>query len=163
MNRFIRKEWEDTEIPEKTYLRARNRAWSRLTGSATVSKRWVYAIVSATAVGAVLLIPVLIEEKKLEEPKLLPLPFSTGGHDRLQALLPDSVQPPIGSDSDNSENEPRHQVPLKMTRSVGTQTHLTDSQEPKTSQQVVLNFRLPRTGVRMIWFLGRKPKSDGGT
>ncbi len=32
MNRFLKKEWQDTEIPEQVYTQARNRAWTSLQG-----------------------------------------------------------------------------------------------------------------------------------
>ena len=64
MNRFLKKEWEDTEIPAEAYLRARNGAWRKVRSGDTRRPRTLIPI--TISAGAAILI-------------LLALAFHRGG------------------------------------------------------------------------------------
>ncbi len=187
MNRFLKKEWEDTEVPERVRLRARNRAWTALQHSTRRAIPW--GRLSAVASMVVLVVVVVFRT------------FGPGAAPETAELLKGSAEAkspfeaptaPKGIEGDSSEDvagggseqielgsgsppggpgvgTPRPIVvedpipqPDEETMGVARAQPVESVSGPVKRQRFVMNLRLPRSGVRMIW-INENENSKGVT
>lgn len=161
MNRFLREEWRDTDVPEAVYRRARDRAWEKLQRGE--NRRNPMPIVGTLAASAILVCILLLlipdTPPRPEEIASLPLP-----NDRVMdflALMPRPKPWPVAlkaADRDQSP-EDRIQVSEEVPPSRRTETTVARIATPtkqRTARQLVLHFQLPKTGTRMMWILTKE-------
>lgn len=161
MNRFLREEWRDTDVPESVYRRARDRAWEKLQKGE--HRHHLMPIVGALAASAVVvcILLLLIPDTPpiSEEIASLPLP-----NDRVLdslALAP-RPEPWTGAleagDSDQPRKGPtRLREEAAPSRGTATDTaRISRTTKEPSARQLVLHFRLPKTGTRMMWILTKE-------
>lgn len=152
MNRFLKKEWDDTEIAERTYLEARNRAWARLQKS-----RGPWAVVRGpwAAVAALLLVAVLV---------ILAIPKKEMSGVARQTITPIRSVATAEATTDVLRKSARSKRKSAPRAPAGGQP-VKASKQPadETPERIVMNFQLPETGVRMIWILDKNFDLNGGT
>ena len=161
MNRFLKKAWEATEIPQESYLRARNRAWMELQDGARrrTSSLW-YVTGTATVVLLVIVTWSVLETQQVERgiaPLATKQPLATVAPE--PASLSDHPSPV------KAEAEPKpiaRKIPLTSRMPKQDKALKPHSDQFESSTQLVLNFRLPTTGVRMIWIMEKKTSMPGG-
>jgi len=139
MKEFLRREWMDQEIRSELYSRARERARKRLSSSTRPALGWLMV---PAAVGLLAVI-------------WLAFPGRTPGRSELARLA--LTELPLDS------SRPRMTDPLPAVdlRQAPIQEILAPRVEPTTAridpvtkpnlERLVMNFVLPRSGVRMIW------------
>ncbi|HEV8131850.1 MAG TPA: hypothetical protein VGQ81_11410 [Acidobacteriota bacterium] len=178
MNRFLKKEWHDAEIPEQVYVQARNRAWAEI--QAGPSQRRV-KIAYALAAGAALLLLVCVsvsrrdiqdrDQQGARTAAVRPQPTS----DALRAGVDVPGGAVAGRTKPAAKAMPLAKIYSRDTRRVRT-IHASlrqkrhdvvaardTSGKTESPERIVLNFQLPTSGVRMIWILDRTFHLDGGT
>ena len=161
MNRFLREEWRDTDIPEAAYRRARDRAWARLhNGEKRRNPMPIVGTLAASAIVVCILLLLIPDTPPIPEKiTSLPLP-NERGMDSL-ALMPRPKPWPVAlkaTDKDPSL-EDRIQVSEEVPPSHRTETAVARISTPskqRTARQLVLHFRLPKTGTRMMWILTKE-------
>ena len=159
MNRFLRNEWQQTEIPERAYLQARNRAWDRLRGGTPAARpalMWAASI--ACAVIAVTLFFWQREIPRIEPSRGLP---HTEDPKLVQALQSKPVREIKSRQNVSTPNGnlAANQSPRK--RASGKSAGTAKRTQTGAPEHVVLNFVLPESGVRMIWISDKNFKLDG--
>jgi hypothetical protein len=144
MNPFLKKEWEEIEIPESAYTRARDRAWERLAAGERPAPRLRFLVPAAALAASVLAVWIWQGQRTREAPRetaraVVPAPLAPS---LSHAAVPAATQarPPLAA---HRRTKPREQA--------------------VRSSRLVLNFVLPQTGVRMIWIMDKKFDLDGGT
>lgn len=156
MNRFLKKEWEDSEIPERAYREARNRAWSRLHPAAKPARPgWMWATAAVALVAGLSLF--LLSER--ENSGVAPKPDLVQRQEG--AASPAMAVPAIVSHGqDVRATAPRPKPGPK--RSIGKSLKPTLQAPPSEGpDRLVLNFVLPESGVRMIWILDKDFQLNG--
>lgn len=146
MNPFLKKEWEDTDIPEHVYVRARGRAWEELQRK-PARLRLRFAVAGGMAA---LLIFFLIPGSQVSDEAVPEIPVSA-------PLGPTASDPPREAPAIQMEPE-AFRPPQRVERIRPEAPPLRDPQSPvneNVPDRVVLNFQLPETGVRMIWIMER--------
>ena len=157
MNRFLKKEWEDTEIPERAYLQARNRAWSRLHPVAKPAHpQWIWA----TAAGALVAGLALFWFSGRENSSLAPNPAQVEATQQ-ESAAPTKAAPAIVADG-------RDVRATVLRQKSGPKRSIGKSRKPalqavpaEDPDRLVLNFVLPESGVRMIWILDKDFQLNG--
>jgi hypothetical protein len=158
MNRFLKKEWEDTEIPERAYLQARNRAWSRLTTPAKPAyPSWIWATAAVAVVAGLALFRFSGRENYtgVAKPVFIQTTRQEGAVSSRKAI------PAMGS----HPRDTRAAVALKP-RAISKNTPAKSRRQPVDNHQadpdrLVLDFVLPESGVRMIWILDKDFQLNG--
>ena len=143
MDRLVKGAWDEPEIPDALYLRARRRAWDRIQtpGRPAGPRRLLWA---ATAlVPAAALMAWLALRGRVAE---VPPPPSV-------AFAPEVRVPPTLGPA-------RHKGLLPA----GTTARRSASATPRRPghDRLVVNLVLPESGVRMIWVLDSDFRLDGG-
>ena len=190
MNRFLKKEWEDTEIAPEILWRTRNQAWQRL------QKRRRYRIWPIAAALASLS-ALLLAWVSFSPSPLAPRNESAVNSPQPAGLAQTKDRPAAALVAKEAAvNNPRHQEgrqlqkartfaeklpaaspePLPETASIVPGKEAAAAQPDKAVQAVraasdsqrphqarlVMNFRLPRSGVRMIWINQKTSDSTSG-
>ncbi len=148
LNRFLKKEWEDSSLSASDHLEARNKAWSRFRTTSRKKRRygWVAALPLAAAMVAVLVVWWRPETKSVFEPR--PAPFPSVSRSQTATLSDRPTGPPDGNLSAK-----RH--PAAGNRPKGR--FVAKRRAPESDNQIlqtprlVLNMELPTSGVRLIW------------
>lgn len=157
MIKFLRKEWDDTKLPEEIYPRVRNRAWIALH---TAPPRKAYRYLYATAAGVLLLLllfffPKADQEPKLTDLELQPLPIPVKKQFGALDTIP-IVPPPekiVAKDKRSVVSKPA-EAPMRQEATQGQPGRATVA-----PRKVVFEFRLPKSGVRMIWMIENRTDS----
>ena len=138
MKKFLRREWMDQEIPIELYSRARERARKRLSSRARPAVGW-FMVPAAVGLLAIIWLAFPGGTPGRSEPARLTL-----------AELPLDPSRPLMVD------------PLPAVELIEPGREVSATPEPATLaptnprtkpnlERLVLNFVLPRSGVRMIW------------
>lgn len=170
MNRFIKKEWEDTEIPDAVLKQARDRAWSRLNGSPARARPWLRWEIAAVVAGLALLSAYWIYApsgiQPVESRPLVAERDDSGSSAETPLTNQDSQAPPAEQAHavpPEIVSEPRvidHNGPREVELRAEATTDETGTEamdrpaalktKPRKSR-VVVSFQLPRSGARLIW------------
>ena len=178
MKRFLKKEWDETEIAPEILWRTRNRAWQML------QKRQRQRRLSLAAAGALagLALLVLWIRTPTEVAPIARLetastgPQTSARPEEAVAELPGTAPRPersieggidAGSIAQNSETRKPAALndPGQALRPTGHQKALHSESSDPTGQKLnrlVINFRLPKSGVRMIWIKQRASAPPSG-
>jgi hypothetical protein len=144
----LRREWKETQIPDEVRLRARNLAWARIRLSAVDRNglRWVAATSIIVALVGLLWIwggrQTSIEQVSTPIPKNISLPAIAA----IQIIKPLIDMPP---------------VPLAKPVRRPAAPKRTIKPPEKEHERVVLNFKLPESGARMIWVMDSSFQFNG--
>lgn len=160
MNRFLKKEWQDTEIPEQIYTQARNRAWTAIQaepGRPWVRHRVKIAYGLAATLALILLVCVSISKRQIQHPDHQAAETSAVRSQPGRAPLQASATPGAAVGG-RIKSAPRAVHLAKIHSHRYADSHKTDGPD-----RIVLNFALPESGVRMIWILDKNFHLDGGT
>lgn len=146
MNPFLKKEWENTDIPEHVYVRARGRAWEEV--QRRPGRPW-FRFALAGGMAALLIFFLMPGSQVSDEavPKIRVI----------VPLGPTPSAPPREAPAIQTEPEALR-PPQRVERIRPEAPPLRDPQSPMNENvpaRVVLNFQLPETGVRMIWIMER--------
>ena len=161
MNKYLREEWRDSDVPEAVYRRARDGAWERLQrGEETPSSIPIFGTLAAAVIAVCILLLLLPDAPPISEKiASLPLP-NERGLDSL-VLLPKPAPWPVALEAVDSDQSPtdRSQLSEEIPPSGGAETavaRISTPPEQRTARQLVLHFRLPKTGTRMMWILTKE-------
>jgi hypothetical protein len=145
----LKKDWQETQIPEEVCLRARNAAWAKIQRPAPVRSRLIWA----TAASALLVATAAVWIWSVRGSRL----------DRVSAPARPEVSAPAKATTQiaevREENPEAPQMERMHERSVQTGTsrsgrHIKRPAAPVSEpERVVLNMTLPETGARMIWIM----------
>lgn len=138
MNQSLKKEWRDTEIPEAVYRRARDRAWKRLhKGDRLRNSVPIIGTLAAATISACILL----------------------------VLIPDTPPKPepwtVAMDAAESDQSPKGRLHWReeISPSGRAGTPIVQNSIPprdRATPPLVLRFRLPKTGIRMMWILAKE-------
>jgi hypothetical protein len=156
MNRFLKKEWEDTKIPERAYLQARNRAWTRLHEVARPRRRLIWAAAAATAMVVLGSLWFSGQENLRVSPNPPVLQSTRQEKGASGRDVPAIVSP--GQDVRASVPRPKPGPKRSIGKSRKPTLQAPTSESP---DRLVLNFVLPESGVRMIWILDKDFQLNG--
>lgn len=144
----LKREWKETEIPEEIRLRARNMAWARIQrkGRAGRSLGWIAAASTMAVIAALVWIwgGPETQIKKVSAPA--PRKISSPAMAEKQPANPHVETP--------QAPEPKH-----VHKHVAQIAPSALVEEP---ERIVLNFRLPESGARMIWIMDSRFNFNGG-
>ncbi|MEE8587002.1 MAG: hypothetical protein V3T83_19340 [Acidobacteriota bacterium] len=181
MKRFLKKEWDETEIAPEILWRTRNRAWQML------QKRQRQRRLSLAAAGALAGLAALLILWIRTPSEVPPIPrletASTGPQrsarpEQAVAELPGTAPRPErsieggidGASIAHHSEAPKPAAlndPEQALRPASQQEALHSESSDPTGQKLnrlVINFRLPKSGVRMIWIKQRtSAPPSGGT
>lgn len=133
----LKQEWEETVIPEEARLRARNLAWAKIQNPSEGRKAlgWVAAVSTALVMTA--------------------LVWVWSGHnvemEQTSAPSPQNIsQPAIAADE---KAKPPLEAPQAVETELGDRkvAPVQPSVKVQDPVRIVLNFKLPKSGARMIW------------
>ena len=150
MNRFLRKEWNDTKIPHRVRVQARQKAWMAIRkGQAKRGLfRATWAAVPATVLG-------LLIFGWLAFP--LEAPIDDAAFDDVFPVLPLTErwrEPSIDLEANLAPLPVRARIEPSATELRMEQA------PPQRKHRLVMNFILPKTGVRMIWIQERPSEKE---
>lgn len=161
MNRFLREEWRDTDVPEAVYRRARDRAWERIRkGERTRSPIPILGTLAAAAIVACILLLQIPDAPPVSE-KITSLPLPNDrGMDSL-ALMPRPKPWPVAPEAADKDQSLTDRIQLKeevppSRRAETAVARISTQTKQRTARQLVLHFRLPKTGTRMMWILTKE-------
>lgn len=138
MSQFLKKEWRDTEIPEAVYRRARDRAWKRLhQGDRLRNSVPIIGTLAAAAISACILFVLIPDAPPTSEPWTVAMDAT------------DSHQSPRGQFHSREEISPSG----RAGTTIGNDSI---QRRERATPPLVLRFRLPRTGIRMMWILKKE-------
>lgn len=155
MNRFLKKEWEDTEIPEEVYAGARRRAWEKLQQAEPQSAWTRQGIVALAAIAAMALLGVgLLWTPSAKAP----------AHTVVVAPRADVPHPPAIEVKEVAPARPvrRAVAQASRRRPLGGSVAARRDAATKAPQRIAMTFVLPETGVRMIWIMDEGFRLKGG-
>ncbi len=138
MKKFLRREWLNQEIPRQVYDRARERARKRLSSPVQPALGWVLAPAAVTLLALIWFVfpDQGVRPTEPDVPPLAQLPL-----DSSRPLIADPL-PTVAL------LEAFQEVISAPDEAIVPQTNL----ETKPNfDRLVMNFVLPRSGVRMIW------------
>jgi hypothetical protein len=144
----LRREWRETQIPDDVRLRARNLAWAKMQLSAGDGSRLRWVAAASTIVALVGLIWIWggrrtgIEQVSTPTPKNISRPAIAA----IQITNPLVATPPV-----LIAKSVRRPAAPKRTSKPPEEEH----------ERVVLNFRLPESGARMIWIMDSSFQING--
>ncbi|HEY2933771.1 MAG TPA: hypothetical protein VGK99_18700 [Acidobacteriota bacterium] len=174
MNRFLKKEWDDAEIPASAYMRARNNAWSAIQGNRP--RRRNALVPAAILAGGILTLVFLVVQLD-----------NAGRHANGTAARKEGTRKPVASTSTvtavaavPSSAPANRKEPIAPAAAVlagrrrdrldrETKPGLNRANFPAQPAQpanaaperLVMNFTLPESGVRVIWTLEKDFRIDG--
>lgn len=168
----LKKEWDESEIAPQIYLKTRNRAWQKLRQRKRHRRLSLAAVAALAAITASLFLLVRPPAGLPAAPQAKMTNPQTPAAADPEPLEADLDPPPaeIGEGPVRSARKPVFQS--SAARQDDRQTEATPAVRPALKPQpvtpapdrLVMNFRLPQSGVRMIWIKQRTPpQSSGGT
>jgi len=155
MNNELKREWRESRLPKEACDAARERAWRRVSRPSSAAWRaWapVAAGALATAVLAVVLWPMVADW------------FGSAPPQSARTIAPTVGNLPPLAGKAPAERPLREVGPVEtriaarqVTNRTGKARRAARPEAPEASpprqQKLVVNFTLPKTGVRMIWIL----------
>jgi hypothetical protein len=144
----LKREWKETKIPDELRLRTRNLAWVKIQLPAVDRSglRWV------TATSIIMALVGLLwiwggREKSIEQVSTsIPKNISRPAIAAIQTIKPLVETPPIPM----AKHAKKHVAPLRAIKPT-----------EEKHERVVLNFRLPESGARMIWIMDSSFQFNG--
>ena len=145
----LKKDWQETQIPEEVYLRARNAAWARIRRPTYVRPSWIWAAAASVFIVAAAVVWI----------------WSARGTriDRVSGPAPPEVIAPEKATVQTAEiraqkpGTPQFQPVLEGAAQIKTSRSAKHVKKPVAPvgepERVVLNMTLPETGARMIWIM----------
>jgi hypothetical protein len=144
----LRREWKESQIPDEVRLRARKLAWAKMQLSAgdRSGLRWVVAASTIVALVGLIWIwggrETSIEQVSTSIPKNVSRPAIAA----IQIIKPLVDTPPVAM-----AKPVRRLAAPKRTSKPPEEEH----------ERVVLNFKLPESGARMIWIMDSSFQFNG--
>jgi hypothetical protein len=164
MNERLRRDYRETEIPKAACYRARDRAWRRVVARQRRSWRPAWAPVGACALAAAVLAALLwppvahwlSDSRPAPAPSPAPAAVAVRGSSPQASQAPGAVSPAVRR---SPEAPTIAAAPARLERVAHPPRLATGVEKsagsPPQQQKLVVNFTLPRTGVRMIWILDK--------
>lgn len=147
MNRFLKREWDNTEIPESLLLRVRDRAWNQAhSRPRTAGGPWIWA-----AAGAAVLVVIVFYQRPTMLTALEPsLPIAARS---FKPLAPAEPEVAVSSAPRSTPRPVRSAAVARIRDQIRKDAPAQVEQILPEFQQtrLVSTFRLAGTGVRMIW------------
>ena len=143
------------EISEEVYQEARNKAWERLDSSSRTStaRRWLWAPVLA---GLLAVFGLWLASRQSSERAVLSDLAGT-----IEALPGPKT---LSENSFRLEPMPWNPRPADRKQSTSRNVNpVVTSPDSSPPDRVIISFRLPETGVRMIWIKEKTFDVSGGT
>jgi hypothetical protein len=143
----LKREWNETQIPEEIKLRARNLAWAKMNRPAGGKRALGWAAVATTVATVVFLAWIWIGRETRVAQIAEPAPQNVS---RPAIAANQTVKPPV---------EAPQEVKLKpVKRHIAPKRERASAEEP---ERIVLNFKLPESGARMIWIMDSRFHLEG--
>lgn len=144
----LRQEWKETEIPEEVRLRARNLAWAKMQskGGTGRSLGWLAAASTIVVIAALVWIWSGPETKIKQVSAPAPRKISSPAVAEKQPDKPHLETPQVPE-------------PKPVNKHIAQIQASALAEEP---ERIVLNFRLPESGARMIWIMDSRFHLNGG-
>ena len=144
----LKQEWEETRIPEEVRLRARNLAWAKLQRKGGAERALGWAAAASTIVVIAALVWIWSGRKTQMEQVSTPAPqkISSPAIAEKQPVKPHVETPQVSEPKPVNKHIAQIQASAPM-------------EEP---ERIVLNFRLPESGARMIWIMDSRFNLNGG-
>ena len=161
MNRFLREEWRDTDIPEAAYRRARDRAWEKLQkGEKRRNPIPILGTLAASAIVVIILLLLIPDTPPISD-KITSLPLP---NDRVMdslALMPRPNPWSFALNAADRDQSGKNRIQLREAdpaprRAETAVARILTPSKQRTARQLVLHFRLPKTGTRMMWILTKE-------
>ncbi len=183
MKRFLKKEWENTEIAPQVLWQTRNLAWQRLQRRRRY-RFWPVAAAVAS-LSALLLVwlslppspvapfnqsaavtgrPVQSDDPpaatQAGDPLVSPVPLPQG---RQPQPVRTTIEEPAANSAESISQAASNAAVAQLNEAIAGNPAALNSR-PVGQDRIVMNFRLPRSGVRMIWISQKTSDSTtGGT
>jgi hypothetical protein len=145
----LKREWKETRIPEEIKLRARNLAWAKMNRPAGGRRALGWAAAATTVVAMAVLVWIWSGRETRDEQVAAPAPQNVsrpavGANQTIKPLIetPPTSKPRLFK---------RHFAPKRASA---------PADEP---ERIVLNFKLPESGARMIWIMDSRFHLEGDT
>lgn len=144
----LKQEWKETEIPEEVRLRARNLAWAKMQskGGTRRTLSWVAAASTIVVIAALVWIWNGRETQMEQVSKPAPQKISSPAITEKQPAKP-------------HVETPQAPEPKPVNKHI---TQIQASAPVEEPERIVLNFRLPESGARMIWIMDSRFNFNGG-
>jgi|WetSurSiteA1Bulk_404760.scaffolds.fasta_scaffold14235_3 hypothetical protein len=144
----LKREWQETQIPEEIRLRARNLAWSRLNRPVRGRRALAWTAVATTVAAVVFLTWIWSGSETRVEQAAIPTPQNIL---RTPAIAANQITRP-------SVEAPQAAKLKPAKRSIAPKRERAPAEEP---ERIVLNFTLPESGARMIWIMDSRFHLEG--
>jgi hypothetical protein len=144
----LKQEWKETQIPNEVSLRARNKAWAKIQSPPAGRRRLGWITIASTIVAVAILMLVWNREEPHIETVSVP-PVLSAPHPAVIATQ--TIMPRIEA------------TPLPKPKPV--KKHISSPRAGDSAEEherIVINFRLPESGARMIWVIDSSFQLDGG-
>jgi hypothetical protein len=144
----LKQEWKETQIPREVLLRARNRAWAEIQCPATGRRRLGWVAAASTIMAVVILMMVW----NREAPRIETVPVPAMRNAPRPAM---TANQPIKTRIET----PPLPKPKPVKKHIALLRAAASAEE---HERIVLNFKLPESGARMIWVIDSRFQLDGG-
>lgn len=153
VRRAARRQWGEIEIPEAAYLQVRNGTWNCLSSpEAPRDFRLVYALCALVLVLTVVFVFQLSEPAALPPSAVVSLPTSLDRNLGRQAPMVEPETDAVRSSEASLSSQLRvEKVDSSVEMADARKVISIPADEEIRHKRVVMNFRLPESGVRMIW------------
>ena len=161
MNRFLREEWRETDVPEAVYRRARDRAWEKLQeGEKPRNPMPIFGTLAAYAIMACILLLLIPDTPPISE-KIASLPLPNERVLDSLALLPRPKPWSVALKAADKDQSVKDRIQLREAdppshRAEAAVARVSTPSKQRTARQLILHFRLPKTGTRMMWILTKE-------
>lgn len=144
----LKREWNETKIPEEVRLRARNLAWAKIQRKVSARRSLGWAAAALTTVAMIYLVWIW----SVREPHI----------EQVSAPPPQDISRPVTATNQTGElpvETPQVLNPKPVNKHEAQFQASAPVEEP---ERIVLNFRLPESGARMIWIMDSRFHLNGG-
>ena len=144
----LKREWKKTEIPEEVRLRARNLAWAKMQSKGGTGR----ALGRLAAASTIVVIAALVWIWSGREPQT----------EQVSGPPPQEISRPDIAAKQTAEpfvETPQVPEPGPVNKHIAQIQSSAPAEEP---ERIVLNFRLPESGARMIWIMDSRFNFNGG-
>lgn len=146
MNRFLKKEWDDTEIPAWLRRQAREDAWNRLHPARTRRlPRFAWSTAGLALIAGLVFLILDRSPADLDPAETTPVATIRPETDAVPNVIEEAKPIPEFAPEEIAAAEPAPPPPPT-------------SESP---DRIVMNFVLPKTGVKMIWVMDRDFQIEG--
>jgi hypothetical protein len=144
----LKQEWKGTQIPEEVRLRARNMAWTRMQSPSADRQALRWVAVAATLAAVIAL--VWLWDGRETHIHQVSAPAAKHASHPTEAVTQMAIPSIKSIQAANLKKITRRVAPMRMNKS------------QEELERIVLNFRLPESGARIIWIMDSKFHLDGG-